>query len=318
MPINASSLLGAAGDLLGGYLGFRNQTSANRLSKQQFSRSQRLNAQSLQDARSDTNFWNQWNYKLASRQLAESKLQHRQALKENKRQFELGRQRSIRDKVRDAKASGLHPLFALGASGTSPAPISAGGVAGGFIPGQSPVGSFAESGQSYASNALGAGVSSAASRLMPNPPLSESERLSNQLRREEIKESRTRQANNLAVAAKHASETKTGAQAYNYKRAAGDGVNINARPDQPTRTSLIGKLPTKNPHGNYKKMEDEFPGMVEILSIMDFLETSTKMRAKESFNTVAKPFLKIGGAIGRHFKKSKNRKKRTFQSGRYK
>ncbi|MBA7641602.1 hypothetical protein ES703_49287 [subsurface metagenome] len=73
--------------------------------------------------------------------------QNAQMVRLNKAQFKDLQQKSIRHKVADAKAAGLHPLFALGgtASGASPTP---------FIPGQSRTG-----------NQLGEGLAAAGRQI---------------------------------------------------------------------------------------------------------------------------------------------------------
>lgn len=87
------------------------------------------------------NFWNQAQYDFAERQYNESKWQFRRAQKH-----------TIRDRVADAKAAGIHPLYALGIS------PSGGSVAGSFMPGQSPVGSVFESNSRDVANAVAEGA----------------------------------------------------------------------------------------------------------------------------------------------------------------
>lgn len=70
-------------------------------------------------SRADSNRWNRAQLKFALR-----------VLKAQQRQFVRSSRYSIRDRVRDAKKAGLHPLYALGASGTQ------GTASAHFIPGQ--------------------------------------------------------------------------------------------------------------------------------------------------------------------------------------
>lgn len=82
-----------------------------------------------------------------NRSFKENQRQYETALQEGKRQFNEAAFRTIRNRVNDAKAAGIHPLYALGAQSPSPSPVSVVGAPGGnsygsagsstFIPGQS-------------------------------------------------------------------------------------------------------------------------------------------------------------------------------------
>lgn len=109
------------GSLIGsaiGFLGSAKQSSANKKAVQQ---TNALNALEAQKSREQTERWNQIQYDFAREQY------NRQVYKD---------QKGLQERVADAKAAGLHPLFALGAQLSSSSPVN-------FIAGQSPTGSAA-------------------------------------------------------------------------------------------------------------------------------------------------------------------------------
>ena len=84
--------------------------------------------------------------KESSKQRSQDRALTEHQMAEQRRQFDVTMDESIRRRVADAKAAGLHPLFALGGSaGASPTAS---------IPGQSPTGSFLGEGIAQAGQAL--------------------------------------------------------------------------------------------------------------------------------------------------------------------
>jgi hypothetical protein len=129
------ALIGAGASLLGSAISSRGAQAGAAIDADT---ARQLNAEQL----AHTNKWNR-------RQLRFAQKQFRYQRKTNKV--------AIRRQVKDAKAAGLHPLYALGHS-QSTSPVS-------FIPGQTPQGNMAASGLGAASAAIGSGVSQAGSQI---------------------------------------------------------------------------------------------------------------------------------------------------------
>ena len=99
-PAVAAAGISAAGNVLGGLLGRKSSA------KDQMILQYGLNKQAFMDQKAHEDFWNTQQLQFAQQQFA------RQAQRET---------HGIRERVVDAKAAGLHPLFALGANvGSSP------------------------------------------------------------------------------------------------------------------------------------------------------------------------------------------------------
>lgn len=149
-PLTVAAVAKGVGALAGGLSGF-------------FGSGQSRQARANSLARMQTEKWNQKQLDFARHQLAVQDRQFQQSMERQNAQFAAQRADSTRayykglqDRVADAKAAGLHPLFALGTSAANISPaFNAGGIPQGsasaqFIPGQSPVGSFAQEGASKA------------------------------------------------------------------------------------------------------------------------------------------------------------------------
>lgn len=166
-PLTVAAVMKGVGAVAGGISGF-------------FGSGQSRQARANSLARMQTEKWNQKQLDFARHQLSVQDRQFQQSMERQNAQFAAQRAdttrayyKGLQDRVADAKAAGLHPLFALGTSAANISPaFNAGGVPAGsaqaqFIPGQSPVGSFAQEGANKAAGIADAlmGVGNSIERL---------------------------------------------------------------------------------------------------------------------------------------------------------
>lgn len=163
------NLLGIGSSLIGGFLQNRAQARANDANLEAVRETNAANREmfDIQTARTDhwnevgrndSNRWNRLNFLWA-------KDRFNQLYKQSENQWNDMTRSRLQNTVADAKAAGVHPLFALGGSlgGGGAPPVGVDGM-GQFIPGQYASGSAMAAGVQSAGGEIGAAVSEAGAR----------------------------------------------------------------------------------------------------------------------------------------------------------
>lgn len=193
-----NALLPIGGQLLGGFLqqrgADRRAEAANEFTYRMHTESLEQQADQWQQTHDSTERWNRISRGEARRyerrarnltnrwnksELAWAKHQFRKLYAQNAHQFREASRRRIQNTVRDARAAGVHPLYAMGAvgpgmAGSASAPVNFSHSGGGdFIPGQFATGSAAGGGQGMAAAEVGglADAGEAIGRALQPPKL---------------------------------------------------------------------------------------------------------------------------------------------------
>lgn len=271
-PIVSAALVSAggrlAGQLLGGSGGGLSGAEKNMMEKQLMNQHE-WNWRSFNS--------NRWQY---ARSMQEQRRQFNKAYRYTQWQDWKKENQAIRRRVSDARAAGLHPLFALGISPSAGGSISMSGAPSptGFIPGQSPVGSFADGGyQEGVGQALGDAVGTVAKAWsdskMNREELARTEKMRNlqvKLLEAQVAESQARSTADFARASAYTSAAKSGTSARMVKSPA--PTSMTGTPDGApySASTALGRLGYGR-HDPIDEMERYFGDAASFVGFVNLL-----------------------------------------------